>query len=252
VPEGGRVEAGRPVAHVEDTLARAGLDRARAAAREAALSPHLDAAARERARAELAMAEHELELHHPVSPIAGRVEQHHVDEGEYVRPGAPLVDVIDATDLVLDVDVDGEVVDALAPGVEAAVVASGIGTEATGRISRIANRAGSRTRRFRIELTVPAESTALRAGMHAEARFLLPAGGPALYLPKAAVREARGETGVFVVREGRAEWVPVEVEAVHHRSDLWRVVGDALREGDGVVARGFGGLRDGMAVRAEP
>jgi multidrug efflux pump subunit AcrA (membrane-fusion protein) len=252
VPEGGRVEAGRPVAHLEDTLARANLARARAAAREAALAPQLDAAERERAQSDLSIAEHELSLHHPVSPIDGRVEQHHVDEGEYVRAGAPLVDVIDATVLVLDVEVDGEVVGALAPDREVGVVVSGVGAEVSGRITRIANRAGRSTRRFRVEISIPAGSTPLRAGMHAGARFVLPGGEPGLFLSKASVREARGESGVFVVRDGRATWVPVRVEAVFHRSDLWRLVGGELREGDRIVARGFGGLRDGIPVRTEP
>jgi len=86
--------------------------------------------------------------------------------------------------------------------------------------------------------------------MHAEARLPLPPRPPSLYLPKAAARTVLGETGVFVVRDGIAFWIPIAVEDVETRTDLWRVVAGAIGPGERVVVAGFQGLRDGAPVEA--
>jgi len=248
VAEGAAVKAGAVVARLDDTIAAQNLGRARVAAREAALSPNLSAADLSRARADLALAEHEWTLHHPVAPIDGVVEVHHVDVGEYVRQGQPLVDVVDAATTILDVDVDGEVAVQLRTDQSVRVLVTGLGDGEgqVGRITRVAGRADPSTRRFRVEVELP--GAAGRPGMHAEARFSVPGGKPALFLPKAAVRFARGENGVFAVRDGKARWIHVDVREVYHRPDLWRVKAGALRNGEEIVLRGYSGLRDGADV----
>jgi len=242
VAEGQPVARGAIVARLDDTIALADLSRARAGAREAGLNPDMDAAEVERAISALRRAEHELVLHNPVAPIAGLVEVHHVDAGEYVTPGTPLVDVLDLTTLVLDVDIDSELVDRIA---ESTVTVAGRAVA----VRRVANRADRRTRRFRVELEL--EPGGLRPGMYAEALFELPARGSGLYVPKAAVRAVRGERGVFVVRDGHARWVAVQVAEVAHRPGLWRIVGGKLRAtGETLVVGGFSGLRAGMDVES--
>jgi len=248
VAEGAPVRKGDVVADLDDEVAIANLERARAVARETALAPEASAADLARAREQEAIAEQELARRHPVSPLDGVVELHHVDEGEYVQPGTPLVDVLDATRLVLDADVDAEVVGALRVGqdVPLAVTALPGDGQRTGKIRRIAERADARTRRFRVEVELDAGT--LRPGMHAEARFELPAGEPAIYVPKAAVRHERGQDGVFVVADGVARWVPVSVAEVHYRPDLLRVVAGDLAVQAPLVVSGFSGLRDGTPV----
>ena len=243
VAEGGPVARGEIVARLDDTIASAELSRARAAAREAGLNPDMDAAEVERALSSLRRAEHELALHSPRSPIGGVVEVQRVDAGEYVTPGTPLVDVLDLTALVLDVDIDPDLVGRIA-GATVTVAGRKVA------VRRVANRADSRTRRFRIELELEPEG--LRPGMFAEALFELPAGGSELYVPKAAVRVVRGERGLFLVRDGRAAWVAVRVGEVAYRPGLWRITGGDLRgAGETLVVAGFSGLRAGMAVESD-
>ena len=251
--EGARVEVGDEVATLEDRRAAADLAQARTALREAELDPRLPAAELAGVRAALERAEHEYSLHHPRAPIAGIVEVHHVDVGEVVAPGTPLLDLIDLSELILDVDVDAEVVPALAVGREVAMEVEALGKAGryTGRITRLASRADPGTRRFRVEVTLPAlsgEASGTRPGMFAEARFVLPASEPAFYVPKAVVREREGEDGLFTVVLGRAGWRPVRVEEVAGHPELFRVVEGAPPDGGEVVVAGFSGLRAGMAV----
>lgn len=251
--EGARVEAGAVVARLDDTIARANVARARTVARETRLTPNASAADLARADEQLRLAEHELALRAPVAPVAGVVEVHHVDEGEYVGPGTPLVDVVDADALVLDVDVDAEIVHRLDPEASVPVVVTPLadGAPRAGLITRVASRADMRTRRFRVEVTLPAGAPPLRPGMHAEARFEIPGGPAALYVPKAAVRRVQGEEGVFVAVDGRARWRPVRVADVYEEPALWRIVRGDVAEGDRLVVAGFGGLRDGSPVEVE-
>ena len=253
VAEGARVARGTPIADVDDTIAAANLERARAVARETALQPNASAAELARAQEQLRLAEHELRLRHPVAPFDGVVEVHHIDVGEYVRPGAPLVDVIDGARLLLDADVDAEVVGVLARGDAVPVMVSALGAAAahTGTIERVASRADARTRRFRVEVAVPAAAGLPRPGMHAEARFAVPGGEAAFYVPKAATREIRGQRGVFLVVDGRARWQPVRGAEVYHRPDLWRIGATELEEGAVLVVAGFSGLRDDARVAVE-
>ena len=252
VAEGASVARGTVVARLDDTEAAANLDRARAVAREAALDPDVPAAELSRADEQLRIAEHELRLRNPAAPFDGRVEVHHIDVGEFVRAGTPLVDVIDARSLILDIDVDAEVIGALRQGDTTTVVVFALGAagEREARITRLASRADARTRRFRVEITVPAGAGLLRPGMHAEGRCPVPGGPPAFYLPKAATRKIRGQTGLFVVVAGIVRWRPVLVAEIYHRPDLWRVVAGELEDGALLVVGGYSGLRDGTPVKA--
>jgi len=254
VAEGERVACGAPIAHLEDTVAQANVERARVVAREAALEPRTSAADLAAAAEQLRLAEHELSLRHPVSPIAGIVEKHYVDVGEYVQSGAPLVDVLDLSGLILDVDVDPETLAFLEPGERVPVDVSALdgGRRFEGEIRRVATRAGMRTRRFRVEIMLPGDGEGLRAGMHAEARFALAGGAPGIYLPKEAVRTDRAQSGIFVVENDVVRWHPVHVKDVHYRPDLVRVDESTDQhppaEGTLVVVSGFSGLRDGTRV----
>jgi len=251
--EGAHVDAGAEIATLDDRHVAADLEQARTALREAELDPRLPAAELAAAHAALERAEDEFSRHHPRAPISGVVEVHHVDVGEVVGPGTPLLDIVDLTELVLDVDVDAEVVPSLAIGAEVAMSVQALGEagQCTGRITRIASRADPGTRRFRVEVGLPlvdGDAAVPRPGMFAEACFTLPAGAPAFYVPKSVVRQREGEDGVYVVEGGHAGWCPVRIEEVAGHPRLYRVIEGAPPDGSVIVVAGFSGLRAGMAV----
>ena len=259
VAEGADVERHTVVAEIDATAAAANLERARTVLRELQLNAATPATELARAREALALAEDEWNARHPRAPLRGVVEVHHVDVGEYVRPGTPLLDLLDLSTLILDADVDAEAVAVLSVGdsVSVAVRALVASGPLTGRISRIARRADATTRRFRVEVethrSTEARHRARGRACSREARFTPPRRRrrPST-CPKEAVREVRAQQGVFVVagEPPSVAWTAGRtVEEVHHRPAWWRVNGVEGRYAS-IVVEGFAGLREGTVVDA--
>ena len=181
----------------------------------------------------------------------GVVEVHHVEVGEYVVPGTPLVDVVSLDIVVLHVDVDAELIGGLDLGDRVHVaVPSVVDAPVPGTVIRLAARAGANTRRFRVEIELESKSGRLKPGMYADATFAVADGAAAFYAPKAALRRHAGRPGLFFVVDGVARWSFVQIGEVYGRPDLWRVSGELLKPGVRIVVAGFQGLKDGSPVEA--
>lgn len=135
-------------------------------------------------KSDLTLAMLELEKAHVRAPFAGAISQVHVEEGQYVRPGEPLVQLTDADVVVVPIPVgleDAAVVsERLASGIETLVelvpdelnLLSG-GTIWHGRVARIAPTADERTRTVNIfvEINNRESESPLRPGTFVYARI---------------------------------------------------------------------------------
>jgi multidrug efflux pump subunit AcrA (membrane-fusion protein) len=86
----------------------------------------------------------------------------------------------------------------------------------------------------------------MASGMKVHVRVVVGESADALRVPRAALVERDGITGVFVVAEGRAHWRPLTLgiageDAVEARS--------GVAAGEAVATTGRSSLADGMAVR---
>jgi multidrug efflux pump subunit AcrA (membrane-fusion protein) len=249
VREGARVKKGETVARLDETKAAAGLRAAEEALREAALDPDTPAATLAQARTAEVRARHDYRLHRPEAPMDGVVEVHHVEVGEYVVPGTPLVDVVSLDTVVLHVDVDAELIGVLRLGDEVRVSVPAVpDVTASGAMTRLASRAHADTRRFAVEVELDSKSGRLKPGMYAEATFDVPGQTAAYFAPKAALRRHARRPGLFFVVDGVARWSLVQIEEVYGRPELWRVSGEPLKRGVEIVVAGFQGLKDGSPV----
>jgi membrane fusion protein (multidrug efflux system) len=70
------------------------------------------------------------------------------------------------------------------------------------------------TRTYLVEMPVPNPSYALKAGVFAHVEILPGAKSNAVVVPRDSVRTEDGSTRLLVVRDGRAEAVPIEVGLV--------------------------------------
>lgn len=114
-----------------------------------------------------------------------------------------------------------------------------------GQVSRIAGSLDRRSRTVRCEVDVSNGDRRLRPGMFVRVEVELELRSDVLSVPVRALVHDRRRSHVFVVREGHARLVAIEVGI---DDGQWVEVIDGLARGEPVVVAGQDGLRDGAKV----
>ncbi|HQU49307.1 MAG TPA: efflux RND transporter periplasmic adaptor subunit, partial [Casimicrobiaceae bacterium] len=139
-----------------------------------------------------------------IAPIAGIVGKRHVQGGEKVAQDAPLVTVVDLSDLELQALVPAIDVPALSAGMSVELAVDGFGERKfAGRIARINPSTEPGTRAIMVYVALRNPDAALRSGMFANGRIALAASAPMATLPATAVRTEGGQCYVWVVDNGK-------------------------------------------------
>lgn len=201
----------------------------------------------EAVRAEIARLEDDLERATITAPFSGAVVAEHVDVGEWVGVGDPVVEMVSLDDLEVVSSVPEQYFAAIRRGDEVRVIFDALPyLELEGTVSAIVPRADAQARTFPVKVRIANPDLAIGVGMLA--RIAFPVGRPAeaTIVPKDAVVGGRGERAVFVIRQAdTVERVPVESGAA---SGLWVAVEGAVEPGDRVVVRGNERLQPGQKV----
>jgi RND family efflux transporter MFP subunit len=174
------------------------------------------------------------------APFSGVVQSRKVNEGDFVGPGMPLVELVGEGEQELVATLSDVETKGLKPGAKLAFDAEGVKGEAQITALAPGGDAFSHKGTLRAKVISP---KGLRQGTFA--RLLVPgAKGEGLAIPRTAL-VVRGElNGVFVAKDGHAElrWISLgeaSGEAVTIRS--------GLKAGDQVIAQPAG-LQDGQPV----
>jgi RND family efflux transporter MFP subunit len=119
-----------------------------------------------------------------------------------------------------------------------------------GKVARFAN-AENEQKLMRTEVDQPNPDNLLRDGMYGTATIHLQPPSTHLRIPSAALIEQDGEGhgAVYVVRDGKAHYVQINVDADNGR-EVEVVKG--LSPNDSVIVRYHGTLTEGLPVQAEP
>lgn len=185
--------------------------------------------------------------HHTVNaPFAGSVRARHVDPGDWVAVGAPVLELVSLDDLEVQVDVSAELGSRLSVG-DTATLKGPEPAEAT--IAGLVPALDSETRTMRVRLTPEERPPWLIAGMAIDVEFAVTFASGGVIVPRDAL--VRGPTGVRVVlaEDGKGTSVPVVVVAA--AADRALVRGEGLEAGDQVVIRGNERLRPGQPLRVQ-
>lgn len=201
------------------------------------------------ARAELGLAERALRDATVVSPFDGLVAKRHVSQGEYVAPGAPLVELVALDPIEISFHVTE--IDSARVSVGATVdlrVATYPNDTFKGQVISVSPGVDLRTRMLRVRAVVPNADGRLRPGFFARVDLGISEREGVPMIPEDAVlQRADGAVAFRLVTDDRVERRVLRIGAV--REGRVEVI-EGLALGDRVVVRGQTGLVDGSVVAA--
>lgn len=181
-----------------------------------------------------------------VSPVDGFVARRAADQGAYVSPNAPVVDVVDINRVRLVAAVVEKDLRRVRDGQEADVEVDAYpGETFKGRIARVAPVLDPTTRTATIEVEIPNPGYRLKPGMYAKVSVTTETRANALVVPRNAVMDLEGKRGVFVATDQVASFRPIEVGI---EEDQRVEVTSGLTERDTIITTGAGALRDGDRI----
>ncbi|MBI2425228.1 MAG: efflux RND transporter periplasmic adaptor subunit [Candidatus Hydrogenedentes bacterium] len=153
------------------------------------------------AEAEVRNAQTMLSFAQVTAPFAGIITSKSVEVGDLAAPGAPLLTLEDPQMYRLEVQVDEEQIQKIAPGATVSVMLDAMSeVPMTGAVSEIVPASDAASRSIVVKIDLPTEAT-VRSGMFGRARFELGA-RQTLVVPQAAVFQRGQLLGVYVVGEG--------------------------------------------------
>ena len=183
------------------------------------------------------------------APIPGMIGKRHVQPGEKVAFDAPLLSIVDLSQLEVQVQTPLTAVAAMRPGMPAKVEIEGIpGRSFVGRLERINPSAETGTRMIHVYVSLKNEGSLLKSGMFARVSLTTGAERAAAALPLSAVRGEGATAYVWVISGDRLVRRSVTTGLRDERAQLVEVV-SGLQPAEAVLATKFDNLEDGLAVR---
>jgi RND family efflux transporter MFP subunit len=218
------------------------------------------------------------------SPVDGFVSKRFSDPGAFVGPNSPVVAVVDIRTVRMVANLIEKDSKRVPAGTSAAVEVDAFpGEKFAGRVSRVAPVFDPATRTAEMEIEIPNTGYRLKPGMYARVHLTVESKTNALTVPRNAVVEIDGKSGVFVAAQAgerggqgaatpadgkpapaamTAKFLPVQtgirdgehIEITSGIDDGARVIttgAGALKDGDRIVAAGGQGRGRGERANRE-
>jgi RND family efflux transporter MFP subunit len=202
-------------------------------------------------RAQLALAEKTLADTEIRAPFAGYVSARPVAAGEYVDNKSKIATIVRLTPLKLELQVAEASAPQVRVGFDVTANVSGYpGRDFRGRVIAVNPAVDPNSRTFAVQATFGNEDLALKPGMFATARVMLPGSQQGIFVPRAAILTdaSTNSSQVFVVREGKAHVAVVQLGEAD--GDYVRILSGIT--GDAVLATNhLKDLYDGQTVQVE-
>jgi membrane fusion protein, multidrug efflux system len=200
----------------------------------------------ERARAALSIAKQRLAKTKIYAPLASRVKEKIVSEGDFVKNGTRLFTLIQANPLKLRFAVSERDVGKMKVGQDVSVKVDAFpDREFKGKVSIVFPSLEEKTRTLSIEALVPDKEGELKPGLFA--RVILYTGGmkDTVVVPNTALLYEGDQIRVYVVEDDKAKERLVKLGNKY--GDEMEIV-EGIKEGDKVVTAGQQGLSEGAKV----
>jgi len=206
----------------------------------------------------LAQADTNLTYSYIRAPFAGYIAERNLDTGAYVTGAASSTSTMSRSMLSLH-DIDRvrvliEVVEKDIPTIQIGQKA-GLRAEAypdrvfEGHVTRIVQALNRETRTMTVEIDLPNKDRRLKGGMFARVEVMVGTHRQAVQIPIDAVSRLEDTQYVFVVRDGKAQRVNVEIGV---RNDNRVEITKGLTGDETVIVSGKDLVHDGTLVQAQP
>lgn len=187
---------------------------------------------------------------HVKAPISGIINKKYIEVGAYLSPGTTLFDIVDVSQLKLQVSVNESQVVQLQVGSKVDIKVPVFPDQTfSGRVSFIAPKADA-SLNFPLEIKVDnVQGNKIRAGMYGSAVFKFEKQGEAIVIPRSAfVGSVSGKQVYLLEGANKVRLTQVTPGAIIGESV---VVLDGLTEGQSVVVTGQINLVDGANVTVQ-
>ena len=183
------------------------------------------------------------------APFDGDVATRSIDPGAFVRPGMPIVSVVDRGTVRMTADVPENDFDVVATEKDVSIVAYATGQQIRGKITRRAPAADPGTRTVHIEIDIPDPTHSIPVGTTGELHVDVGAPVPATEIPLAAATMRDTKATIFVVEGDVAH--ARSFASLGERSGLLYAKPADVPAGTRVVTEGRGLLKEGDRVSAK-
>jgi membrane fusion protein, multidrug efflux system len=202
------------------------------------------------AKAAVAIAEKALKDCKIFAPAQGQVQKKFFDKGSLLSPGVPLCTLVDNSQLELECVIPSHQLASIRLGQRASFSTPTFGDRKfEGTVFAINPTIESDNRSVKLLVTISNPGGELRGGMYARGNITTGREANALVIPRdslIAEMEQNDVGSVYVVREGKAHRIPIQIGGSQQDKVLVR---KGLSEGDIVITEIGPSLKEGTAVR---
>jgi membrane fusion protein, multidrug efflux system len=176
------------------------------------------------------------------APFAGELGIRQINLGQYLNPGTPVATLTDLDTMYVDFTLPEQASGQIKVGQSIDLVIDAFaGKTFTGKLTSIEPQIDPQTRAIKLEATIPNPDHALRPGMFANARVVLPPQKDVVTIPETAIEYTPYGTSVYIIKAvGKDE----KGEAKYIASQSFVKLGER-RDGDVAV---LSGLKPGEMV----
>ncbi len=186
-----------------------------------------------------------------LSPAGGFINDVSVEEGEYLDPGVPVVQLVDTTTVKICVEVPEKDVPYFGVGQTADVMATlrGIEESFTGVITFISQVADAQTRSTRLEITLPNTQRLLHSGQLVLVRLTRRIFQNVIFVPLLAVIPMESGKAVYVVEDSHAVRKDVKLGVI--KGNRVQIL-EGVRPSDRLIIEGHRFVAPGLKVNIIP
>ncbi len=183
------------------------------------------------------------------APWSGMIAERSAQLGDRAAIDMKLLNLVDLSRLELEAAVPASEIPSVAVGQEVAFRVEGFSDRVfKGKVARIAPQSSAGSRSILIYIDMPNADGTLKGGMFAKGNLTLSRSDSVVAVPIAALREERGDTVVYALKDGRLARLPIKVGA-RNEDEAWAEVTQGLEAGVQVIKTNLGTLIPGIEMR---